>query len=370
MFVLHLRRTAKTGDYLFRNTTNNTMKYRFILPAAGLIAAPVILLAQQAPAPAPAAAPAEPAGEIDIEARRQSIVEIEEHIADRVQRMNELAEDITRLDERVEARIDKIVGKLKTMADSGESQVRVAQTKEEAIGGLRKTIDYYVRKRDDLAEALRTGRTGLSRDDVTSDKLVFDNRIDKRIGQIIGLSRSFTEHKELKKYTESHHSSGWGWNWSNTKISDEWRHNRKSVRRSESQKRELETALQSSIDRLSRREADLRETLRVGKLTDRYREILESDLDSVQTQISTRKNQIAELWSSGGEGNNKVSRNEAHRVQLAIRDEADDLRSDFFLIFEKYAKLNLQRENVEGVRKNLEARKKWMAEWEAENGSK
>ena len=351
------------------------MKYTFTIPAAGalagLIAAPAILLAQQAPDPvpaAPAAAEEEPA-EIDIEARRQSIVELEEHIADRVQRMHELAEDITRLDQRVEGRIDKIVAKLKTMADSDESQVRVAQTKEQAIEGLRKTVDYYVRKRDGLAEALRTGKTGLSRDDVTSDKAVFDERIDKRIGQIIGLSRSFTEHKELKKYTETQHS-GWGWNWSNTKISDEWRHNRKSVRRSESQKRELETALQGSIDRLSRREADLRETLRVGKLTDRYREILESDLDSVQTQISTRQNQIGELWSSGGEGKAKVSRNEAHRVQLALRDQADDLRSDFFLIFEKYAKLNLQRENVEGIRKNLEARKEWMAKWEAENGSK
>ena len=55
--------------------------------------------------------------EIDIEARKASVVNLEEHIKDREERLAEVAQSIVDLDERVEKGIDKIVTRLKATSE-------------------------------------------------------------------------------------------------------------------------------------------------------------------------------------------------------------------------------------------------------------
>ena len=316
-----------------------------------------------------AAAPAAAAGEIDIGARKRSVVELEAHIADRQTRLNEITADIIRLDERVESRVDKIVEKLKTMTDSKDSQVRVAQTKKDAVEGLKKMIEYYVKKRDGLEALIKGGGTAVSADELAGDKAAFDERIEKRVAQVIDLSRSFAEFEEIEKYDKSTQSA-WGWSWTNYSINDDWRHNRKSVRHTDAQKKEIEEALVASIERLERRGVELRKSLAATGLTDGQKEILEADIANNEAMVSRRQLQIEELHSEGAAGTDRVSRNEADRVRRAIEDQAKDLRDDFFAIFEKYAEFGNERERIAGLRANLEARKKWLADYEKAGAEK
>lgn len=309
---------------------------------------------QQAPAAASGGV------EMTMEERRQSVVNLERHIADREERMAQISETIIGLDARVEKRIDRIVEKLKGIDDSKDSQVRVAMTKSGTIDGLGKTIDYYVRKRDGLREKLRAP-SDLPRETLEGDLRKFDERIDKRVGQIIDLTKTFTEYKELDKY-KSWTSSNWYGTYTHKEISDDWRLNRKQVRRTESEQKKVAGELQRSIDRMTRQAADLREKLRNPKLSALGREIYQSDLDHIQGQIDKRRYQIDDVMTPDGGGGRKVSRNEAHTIQQAIDDEAKDLRWDFFAIFEHYDQLNKERANVAALKDNLQARKDWLAE--------
>lgn len=309
----------------------------------------------QLSAQAAAAAP-----EIDLEARKQSVINLERHIQDREERIVEITEDIERLDARVEKQIDKIVDRLKSIEDSKDSQVRVAQTKEQAIDGLRRTIEYYVRKRDELREQIRTSKSAIPKETLQKDLEIFDTRIDKRIEQIIGLAKSFTEWKDVDKY-KTWTKERWRRYETSYRISDDWRFNRKATRHTEAQAKEIAEALNKSIETLNRRSADLEEKLRPTNLPDSARQVYEQALEHNEAMISARQQQIDELSTSAGrEPTSPVSRSTAHSIELSIRDSTDDLRTDFFAIFEKYAQLNAEREQVAQMTANLQARKDWL----------
>ena len=330
------------------------------LSLALLIAAAPYALSQDGAAPA-----AEE--KIDIEARKRSVVNLEEHIKDREDRLASVAQSIMDLDARVEKGIDKIVTRLKETSDSKDSQVRVAQTKQNAIEGLRKTIEYYVKKRDEAKAQLLKG-SGVPKEDLESDVKIFDERIEKRIGQVVGLTKSFTEYKELDKYEEST-SSSWGWGWTERRISDDWRLNNKEVRHTEAQTKEIADRLKESITRLERDNSELAENLKSKTLSEEGRAYYQKELDNNKSVIGMRQAQLESLLSkSGDEGKPeavKVSRSEAHSMQLAIEDMAKDLREDFFSIFEHYAELNRQREQLAKLKANLQARKDWIKDFEA-----
>ncbi len=321
----------------------------------------------------PAFPQAEPAGggepEIDIEARKRSVVNLEAHIADRRERMKEVAQSIIDLDARVEKGIDKIVTRLKEVADSKDSQVRVATTKEKAIQGLRRTIEYYVRKRDELKEQLRKGGGAIPRETLEGDVEVFDERIEKRVGQIIGLAKSFTEYEELDKYETDTHSS-WGWSWTERRISGDWRLNNKQVRHTEAQRKEIAEGLNRSIERLERENKDLAERVKSPTLSEEGREFYKQEIAGNESQISMRRAQLESLFTLAGDsgGGTKISRSEAHSMQRAIDDMAKDLREDFFSIFENYAELNRLRGQIAELEENLQARRDWLEAYEKERG--
>ncbi len=333
------------------------------LIATFLVVSTLAVRAQDAPA---AAAAAE---EIDIEARKRSIVELEAHIVDREDRLKEVSDDIIRLDERVEKRVDKIVEKLKTMEDSKDSQVKVAQTKKEAIEGLRKMIDYYAKKRDGLEQLIKSGKTAVPGSELAGDKAVFDERIEKRVSQVIDLTRSFTEFEEHDKYDTSTQSA-WGWSWTNYNINEDWRHNRKATRHTDAQKKEIGEALKASLERLERRGIELKKSLAAPGISAGQKEILEADIATNEGMVAQRRGQIEQLFTAGDATAAPVSRSEADRVRMAIEDQAKDLRDDFFQIFEKYAEFGNEREKIAGLKANLQARKEWITKYEAGRGAK
>ncbi len=153
----------------------------------------------------PDAAPAP----MTMEERRASIANLESHIAEREERLGELREDIRTLDTRVEKRVDRLVDVLVKSKDSNSSKVTVVRTKEKAIEGLRSTIKYYDEKRRSIRQAL--GKKSAISDDLAEDVKKIDARIEKRVDQIMELTKSFTPGTDVEKYDESTNSWGWGW---------------------------------------------------------------------------------------------------------------------------------------------------------------
>ena len=199
---------------------------------------------------APAQQP--PVAGTDIEAHMRSIPILEQHLKDREERIGEIAADIIRLDTRLEGKVDKIVKTLASIKDSHDSGYRVSQIKMDAMNGLKRTIESYLGRRNALIREAREQRTGIPKEVLEGDAAKFDARIEKRVEQILELSKSFTQDADVEKYQRVA-GGGYsynGWNEELYEISDEWRQNRRDRIMDIKQRREVIEALKKSISRL------------------------------------------------------------------------------------------------------------------------
>lgn len=339
----------------------NVMKHLIL---ATFLAMPV-LHAQDTPAPT------------DFAARRQSVVDLKAHIASREERLTEIASDIRALDDRNEKRIDSIVQLLSETKDSNDTKTRINALKADVIAGLRKSITIYQQKRADILARLRADKS-LSIEALTKDMERFDARTNKRVDQIMALAKSMPAREEVEKY-ESDGGSYWnGWYEENTRISEDWKQNRRQGVATETSLRELREALEKSIVSLESRKASTEDLLKNRKLSDAERAIQEQELGRTNAVIANLKQDLVGLaipgktgGSSSSEGDrydnptpagNAVNDDSAEELKTRLEDSRDDISRDFWDILRKYAQAANERDKIIALKANLDAREKWLAE--------
>ncbi len=304
----------------------------------------------------------------EMEARRQSVANLEKHIAQRQERLDDIVTDIRTLDDRVEEGVADVVTMLSQIKDSPESRVRVATVKADVITGLRKTIEYYDHNRDLIKEQLRTGKTDLPAATLQSDLAKFDGRIETRVKQIAELAKSFPDPQELEKYVvtaESTWAGGWfGWGGESEEISEDWKQNRRDSRHTAKVTEGLTEGLQQAIAKLDQRNAYLREKLKQANLPETERTFYETDIARNEALIQQRQQDLEDFSTMPKPETQAVESGAAHELDQVVRSARDDLREDFFSIFRKYAELNRARAELKSLEENLAARKQWLKEHE------
>ena len=188
-----------TGNYFFAcavRALGLTHGMRKQTTAIGIWGLTMVLAMAQSP---PASAPA------DYPARVRSVANLKQHIAQREERFDMLKKDLLVLDARVEKQIDDIVKNLASLKDSNDSKTRVANIKEDIIEALVRTIYIYRQKRVDVFEQMRKD-TNVPKEELEKTLKTFDERIGKRLTQVMELAKSFPGFKDTNKY-ESYGSS-------------------------------------------------------------------------------------------------------------------------------------------------------------------
>ena len=104
--------------------------------------------------------------------------------------------------------------------------------------------------------------------------------------------------------------------------------------------------------------------LKENKISRTERELYQTDLDRNLEVIESRKGQIESFLASAPAETKAVDRTKAHETEQLVEDLASDLREDFFSIFRKYAELNKGRTELHKLSTNLEARKKWLKDYD------
>lgn len=306
-----------------------------------------------------------PAPEMDLAARKESIANLETHIAQREERLAEWGKDIVELDARIEKRVDELVKLLAGLRDSQDSRTKVTQLKKDAIEGLKRGIDLYVRKRKEVRELVRTGDQA-----ALGDLGKFDQRIIKRVDQIADLTKSIPTHDDVDKY-ESTGGSYWnGYYSEDTRVSDEWRQNRRDTVQSNKQRGDTTKALREALARLDQRRRSLKDMLDNRKLTDSERTLYTTELgqvDAYQDHLNAQLNAVATSTSGGGQA---VGLEQAHDIGSLIADARADLREDVSRLFRSYDQFVRGRAYLEGLRKNLAERKEWMEKNPPESSGK
>ena len=317
----------------------------------------------------------------DMAARRQSVENLKAHIAAREARLQELAADIRTLDDRNEKHIDTIVNTLKELKDSEKTRTRINQLKAEVIAGLRKSIMIYQQKRSEIFEILRTD-SSVSMEALTKDMDRFDARTQKRVDQIMELAKSMPQPKNVEKY-EADGGNWWnGWYYENSRISEEWKQNRRQGVATKVNRRDLRTALEKAIAYQQSRRDSIVSQLKDGKLSDAERALQEQELGRIDALLANRRRELAELSvptaladgdssgsdtsastvTSGSAGEHEASADDASAIKDMLEDARRDISRDFWDILSKYVDAARERDKIISLKANLAAREKWLSE--------
>lgn len=292
---------------------------------------------------------------IDIEARRESVANLETHIAQREQRLAEWAKDIVDLNARIEKRVDELVTLLAGLRDSEDSRRRVTQIKKEAIEGLRQGIERYKTKRKEIREMVRTGSG-----EALGDLGKIDEHIIKRIDQIAELTKSIPAHQDVEKH-ESDGGSYWNGYFDGGRVSEEWKQNRRDSSASNLQRKQTADALEKAIKRLEERRRSLKSQLEEGRLSGAARTLYVAELgqiDAYQAHLQSLQGDV--IAGGGAAGGRAVGMEQAHDIENMIEDARTDLREDAARLFRSYDQFVRGRAYLEGLKENLVARKEWL----------
>jgi hypothetical protein len=298
----------------------------------------------------------EAAPTIDFEARKASVVNLESHISQREVRLAEIGQDIVTLDGRIEKRIDELVKMLAATSDSKDSKTKVSRIKQDAIDGLKRGIDLYVAKRKEVREKVRTGdETALG------DLSKFDERIVKRVDQIVELGKSFPTHKDVDKY-ESDGGSYWnGYYYENQRISDDYRQNRRNDIQADKVRDETTKAIKDGIERLDQRRRTLKDLLANRNPTETARKLYIQELGGIDAQTDYLNSQLTDITTSTSSGGTRQpDLDGANDLENLIDDARKDLRGDVANLFRLYDQFAAGRKYLADLKENLAARKAWL----------
>jgi hypothetical protein len=311
-------------------------------------------------APLSAQTAAETKEPIDYEARAKSVITLKEAIAQRQARFDAVRKDLQTLDARLEERIDFLVKTLVGLKDSNNSKTKVANIKEDAITRLRRSITVYRQKRMEIFDRQRIEKI-VPEAELAANIDTFDKRIGKRIEQIMELVKSLPGYQEVPKYERDGGTSyANGWYEENSRISEDWKQNRRQSNKTDTERRDLLKDLDKAIDSNDRRRSALAESLTRGKLSAKEQSLAQQELGRVDAALADLEQRRRELALPGDGGGREIGMSEASDIEQMIRDSSRDLQQDFQEIFRKYYELDKERTRIRGMEQNLAAREEWL----------
>lgn len=270
----------------------------------------------------------------------------------REKRADLLLDEIRRADDRIEATVDRILETLRMVGDSQDSRTKMARLKETTIDGLQRNIGYYQQKRATLQEEMRRPTLHLTPEEKQRAIAKFDARIEKRVQQILALTKSLPTHKDYERYNVV--SDGW---YGTTSVRNkDFEQNRRLTAHTNSQREEVIKELQRSIEKIDRQIRSLQTEL-AAATTEAHRNILFDEIKKYEALMQSRRAQVAEAATPYETATRPVSNKEAQDMDAALRRAIESLRRDFGTLFQRYSAYLSERSNVNAAKAALEALK-------------
>lgn len=309
----------------------------------------ITVSAQTAPTPAP----------VDYKARVKSVETLKEHIAAREERFSMLKKDLIEKDARLEKQIDSIVKRLAELTDSNDSRTKVANMKEDVMNRLMRSIWIYRQKRMSIFEGMRTDNV-VPKEELEKSLKAFDEHISKRVTQVMEIAKSFPGHRDIDKY-ESYGTSYYrGYEYEDTRVSEDWKQNRRNNTSGSQARKEVLTALEKAIETNQSRRANVIANLANSSISEKEKSLQQEELGRIDAAIDNLRNQRSELAMPSGGTGREIGSDEAHDVAQMLGDARADLSRDFSEIMQKYSELEVERTRIYGLKNNLQAREEWL----------
>ncbi len=292
----------------------------------------------------------------------QSLKNLNFHLQQRQQRVTNLREELVRKDEQVERTIERIINMLKHVSDSADSGTKTMRMKQDIIDGLSKTIERYQNKRRELAIDAVSNKPTLDKEVSEAGMKAMDEKIQKRVDQILDLSKSLTTSNEYRKFNDHYKESRQRLYTRNRTAENQAR---KTTTRAGQVKGDLLDAIQSNIENLKRRNIELENMMENQLLDDDQRGMIAEQIRLNEEVIDQRYDQLeAALTSQGADpgSTQKIGLRDAMEMDRLIKDAASDLKWDFNSVFRTYSELVTELQKVSAIEQTITAREAWLTE--------
>jgi len=298
---------------------------------------------------------------VDLEARRQSVATLKQHLAMREKRLAEVSAEIRERGQATDKKIGELVDMLAGLKDSQSSKRRISEVKAEAIAGLKRMLEVYKRERNSMVAQLRS-ESAVPAEDLKKDMATIDTLTEKRVAQILELVKSMPGGQDITKYEQDSSYEANGVYYENSRVSEEWRQNRRDRVQTEKQRKEAQDAFRKSIANLENRRDTLASQLSGGQLTEAEKELFQQELDYVTNLIEVRKSQLVSVTAPSNSAEIGASKDEADDLKQMLRDARSDIAQDFAKTVKLYHAAAAERQKIFEVKENLAAREKWLQE--------
>lgn len=256
-----------------------------------------------------------------------------------------LSEEILAIDQDIESRVNRIVDLLSGVTDSTDSNRKVASQKEDVAQGLKKMVDWYVRERNKRMSDLSASYQTVGVEELSSEIQYLDEKIESRIDQVLDLSRSLAQHKDVAKYETFAYDSYGGWSDMGVKVSDDYRHNKRISGKTATAQEGVRGGLQKSVDELERTNDILRRQIQVATRPE-TRAALEEHLARNEELIEHRRDQMVSTVADNSPATRTISSKEASSMDKLIQEMVTEIRDDFRTMERLVNQLRVERQRL------------------------
>ena len=257
------------------------------------------------------------------EAKKPKLIEQKEA------KIQEMTDEILAIDAQIEETVEKIVQYLASVKDSAGSHTKVAVIKEKAILGLVDSVDKYKRERAKRLNELSKRHPNLSRDILEKQIGVADERIDRRIEQIINITSSLTQNQDVTKYDtywkRQRNTGRRRKARSGKKVSKEYKQNKSVTAKSNALKNKIVEGLEREIATLEANNVSLKtkiQTERSQERKDKYKK----DIEANNATIEKRKVQLQEAETETTVATTPIEYKDARDLEDKIADLVLDIQ--------------------------------------------
>ncbi len=271
-------------------------------------------------------------------------------LAAQEKRTNLLLDEIKAADSRIENQIDDLLKTLRMVGDSKDSRTKISRMKQDTIDKLQRSITYYQQKRAWLQEELRRPTYNLTADEKRRIIARFDERIEKRVNQILDMNKTLPTHQDYERYKSSGDTT-----WDGSVVyseSEDYKQNQRLSSHTNTQRDKIIKGLQTSIDRLDRQNRSLAE-LQARSTDPEYRLASLEEQRKNDELLKARRAQLSEVFTAPALPTRPISGSEAQALDRTMQQSIASLRRDLTTFFQRYTVWLGERSSVNNLKAAL-----------------
>jgi hypothetical protein len=283
------------------------------------------------------------------------IAEMEQGVQLYEKRVQDLTDELLKMDASIEKKVDTLVSTLSGLKDTEDSKNRIERNKADLIAGLRKSIQFYAqRRRLKVDEASRAG-ANVSKEDLQKDIAYLEERINKRVDQIMKVTKSFTKHEDYDKYIHYQDNNDYYDGQDHKEKNPKYEQNKRVTQVSDNAKEDLMADMQTSIQKLRQENILAQDKIKMAGSKEEYDRLV-ADVEQKDKMIESLSAKLTEMATPYDAPATKPvgSQKAAFELEKLIKDSIAGIQQDFRNMLARKGQLDLERSRLHGTRMKLE----------------